>query len=217
MPWWPSCLSDQIAFSNSECDVVWRVSRLLPCPSSWILYLNDSAILNLHFTPMPPIKFRLNLTFEEISRWPPWQALWISEWNDFNNFEFLCHCDASYQVSAQSDLRDVVWRISRWLPWRPSWISERNDFSNFESLCHCDAFHQGLRGDVVWRISRGPPWRQSWISEWNNFSNFESLCHWDASHQVSAQSDRVWERRCHLKDFRMAAVAAILDIGMEQF
>ena len=36
-----------------------------PWPSSWILELNDSAILNLHFTPMPPIKFRLNLTFEE--------------------------------------------------------------------------------------------------------------------------------------------------------
>ena len=26
---------------------------------------NDSAILNLHFTLMPQIKFRLNLTFEE--------------------------------------------------------------------------------------------------------------------------------------------------------
>ena len=27
--------------------------------------MNDSAILNLHFTPMPRIKIRLNLTFEE--------------------------------------------------------------------------------------------------------------------------------------------------------
>ena len=35
----------------------------------------------------------------------------ILEWNDFSNFESLCHCDASHQVSAQSDLRygeDVV-------------------------------------------------------------------------------------------------------------
>ena len=30
---------------------------------------------------------------------------WISEWNDFSNSEFLCHCDASHHVSAQSDLR----------------------------------------------------------------------------------------------------------------
>ena len=28
----------------------------------------------------------------------------ISEWNDFSNFESLCHCDASHQVSAKSDL-----------------------------------------------------------------------------------------------------------------
>ena len=28
---------------------------------------------------------------------------WISEWKDFSNSEYLCHCDASHQVSAQSD------------------------------------------------------------------------------------------------------------------
>ena len=33
--------------------------------------------------------------------WPSW----ISEWNDFSNFESLYQCDASHQVSAQSDLR----------------------------------------------------------------------------------------------------------------
>ena len=73
-------------------------------------------------------------------------ASWIQEWNDFSNSESLRHCDASHQVSAQSDL---VFRRSCRLknfkmaaPWRPSWISERNDFSDFESLCHCDVFHQ---------------------------------------------------------------------------
>ena len=61
----------------------------------------------------------------------------------------------------------------------------------------------------------GVPWRPSWISEWNNFSNFESLCHYDASHQISAQLDLGFRRRCHLKNFKMAAMAAILDIRME--
>ena len=28
----------------------------------------------------------------------------ISEWNDFSNFESLCHGDAAHQVSAQLDL-----------------------------------------------------------------------------------------------------------------
>ena len=41
--WWPSWLSDQIAFSNPESDV----SRLPSWPPSWILELNDLAILKL--------------------------------------------------------------------------------------------------------------------------------------------------------------------------
>ena len=55
------------------------------------------------------------------------------------------------------------------------------------------------------------------ISEWNDFSNSESLCHCDASHQVSDQSDLRFGRRCRLKNFKMAAVAAILDIGTDDF
>ena len=69
------------------------------------------AILNLCITVMLPIKFQLNLTYGlgdvvwRISIWPPWRPSWILEWNDFSNSESLCHCDASHQVSAQSDLR----------------------------------------------------------------------------------------------------------------
>ena len=57
------------------------------------------AILNLYVAPMPPIKFRLNLTYGlggdvvwRISRRPP--SL-ISERNDFSNSESLYHYDAS--------------------------------------------------------------------------------------------------------------------------
>ena len=52
----------------------------------------------------------------------------------------------------------------------------------------------------------------SWILERNNFSNSESVCHCHASHQDLAQSDLCFGRRCHLKNFKMAAVATILDI-----
>ena len=55
---------------------------------------------------------------------------------------------------------------------------------------------------------------QDRISERNDFSNSESLCHCDASHQVLAQSD-LRCGRCCLKNFKMATMAAILDIGME--
>ena len=57
------------------------------------------------------------------------------------------------------------------------------------------------------------PWRLSWLSEWNDFSNSESLCPCDASHQGLAQSNLSFGRRCRLKKFKMAAMAALLDIG----
>ena len=74
-----------------------------------------------------------------------------------------------------------------------------------------------LGGDVIWRVSRWPPWRPSWISEWNYFSNSESLSHCEASHQVLAQSALQFGRECRWKNFKMASMAAILDIWTEQF
>ena len=53
------------------------------------------------------------------------------------------------------------------------------------------------------------------MSERNDFSNSESLRRSDASLQVSAQSNLRFGRRCHLKNFKMAALAAILYIGTE--
>ena len=64
---------------------------------------------DLYVAPMPPIKFRLNLTYGfggdiiwRISRWP---LSWILERNNFSNSESLCHCDTSHQVLAESNLR----------------------------------------------------------------------------------------------------------------
>ena len=69
------------------------------------------AILNLYVTTMPPIKLGHNLTW--FGRRCPLtnfnmanvRPSWISERNNFSNSESLCHCDASHQVSAQSDLQ----------------------------------------------------------------------------------------------------------------
>ena len=54
------------------------------------------------------------------------------------------------------------------------------------------------------------------ILERNDFNNFESLCHFDDSRQVSAQSDLRFRRRC-LKNFKLVAIATILDIRTERF
>ena len=71
---WPSWLPD--AFSNPESDVVWRVSRLPPWPPSWILKLNDLAILRISMSPRClPSKFgSIWLTF--------WEEMWFEEFQD---------------------------------------------------------------------------------------------------------------------------------------
>ena len=107
-------------------DVIWRILRWLLWWPSWIRECSDLIWLTVWdirtewfkqfwicVSVMPPIKFWLNLTYglgDVIWRISRWQPSWISEWNDFSNFESLnfeslSHCDASHQVSAQSDLR----------------------------------------------------------------------------------------------------------------
>ena len=110
VPWWPSWLSDQIAFSNSESDVVWRVSKLPPWPPFWLLDLNNLAMLDLHVTLMPPIKFWFNLTYRlgedvvwRISRWLSWPS-----WNRMI-LAILHFHNTQYLPSSLSSIRRTVW------------------------------------------------------------------------------------------------------------
>ena len=128
LPWWPSWISERNNFSHSE-------SLCLPSsfgsirPTVWdkmsfeefqdgrhghLRYRNGTilAILNLYNTPMPPIKFWLNLTHGlgggcclKNFKMASWRLSWPSERNDVSNSESLFHCNASHQVLAQSNLR----------------------------------------------------------------------------------------------------------------
>ena len=115
----------------------------------------------------------------------------------------LCNYDASHQVLAQS----TVW--------------EEMSFEEFQDGRRSLGYRNGtILAILNLYVAPMPPikfWRISWISERNNFSNSESLCHCDASHQVSAQSDLGSGNRCCLKNFKMATMVAILDIGTELF
>ena len=57
------------------------------------------------------------------------------------------------------------------------------------------------------------------LGYWNGtILAFLNLCVSDAFHQVLAQPNLQFGRKCRLKNFKMAtAMAAILDIGTEQF
>ena len=118
---------------------------------------------------------------------------------------------------------DVVWRISRWPPWQlTSLISEWNDFSNSESLHRSNASHQVCPiWLMVWEMSleecqdglHGVHLRYLNIM----ILAILNLCHSDASHQVLVQFNFRFGRRCRLKNFKTAAMVAILDIVTKQF
>ena len=162
--------------------------------------------------------------FQEFQDVRPWRPSWIAKHNIFSNFESVCHSDASHQVSAKSNLQ--FWEELLFEEFQGGhfgyWNRKNLAILNlYVTLMPSIKFRlnptYGLGVNVVWRILKWPPWRPSWISEWNDFSSSESLCRSYASHQVSAQSDLWFGRRCHLKNFKMVAVVAILDIGMEWF
>ena len=111
------CRSDASLKVSAQSDMVWEEMSFEEFQDGrhggHLGYRNGTrlAILNLCVTVMPPIQFSLNPTCGlgadvvwRISRWPQCRPSWTSERNDFSNFESLCHCDASNQVSAQSDL-----------------------------------------------------------------------------------------------------------------
>ena len=123
-PWRPSWISEWIDFSNSESlchsDASYPVSaqsdlrfgrchlknfKMAARHGGHLGYRNTTilAILNLYVTPMPLIKFRLNLTYDlggdvvwRISRWPPWWPSWISERNHFSDSGSPCCHNASH-------------------------------------------------------------------------------------------------------------------------
>ena len=213
-------------------DVVWRISSWRP---SWISELNDfghsESLCHCDASHQVLAQSTHGLGGDvlwRISRWPPWWPSWISEQNYLSNSESLCCCNASHHVLAQSHLqfgRRCRLKYFKMATMRAileigtEMISAMLNLYNstkppikFQlNLTYC------LGSDVIWRISRWPPWRPSWILEQNDFSISESLCHCNASHQVLAQSNLQFGRRCRLKNFKMAAMAAILDIGTDQF
>ena len=148
--------------------------------------------------------------------------------DNFSNSESLCYCDACHQDFGSIWL--TVWEGMSFEEFQDGHHGSHLEYQNrmiiailslYVTLMPPIKFQLNLTyslgGDVVWRISRWPPWWPSWILEQNDFSNSESLCNCAASHQVLAQSDLRFGRRCCLKNFKMATMAATLDIGTERF
>ena len=145
VPWWPSWLSDQIAFSNSESSVVWSfkiatMAIILDTGTEW--FSNSESPFH------PDASHQVSAQPDTV-----WEEMWFQEFQDGSHLghwnrrilailnlhitpmpPIMFKLNQTYPSTA-----DV---ISRWLPWWPSWISERYHFSNSKSSCCPDAFHQ---------------------------------------------------------------------------
>ena len=151
VPWWPSWPSDQVAFSNFESDVVWRVSRWPP----WSMSLWRLPSVRLNPT------YGLGDVVWRISRWPPWQPSWILERNDFNNAKSPCRSDCLPSYFGSNQLR----RRCRSYNFKLAGGQLGYQNGTFLAILNVHVsptiptrfklnptYHSG--GDVVWRFSR---------------------------------------------------------------
>ena len=177
---------------------------------------------------MPPIKFGLNphyglggVVFCRISRWPPWWPSWMSEWNEFSilNLHVTPMPPPSYSL---------IWLT----------VPKQMSFQDFQPGHHGDnlGYWNGTNLAILnLHVTPMPPTEVGlnptyclgslvWFEDFQDGHHGELILDikMDISMllrclQVSAQSDIQFGRRCCLKIFKMADMAAILDIGMEWF
>ena len=90
---------------------------------------------------MLPTWFKVNKPFgsgqevkNRFSKWLPWRPSWISNRNNFSQFQSISHPDAYYQVSSQLAFgfrRRSEKKIFKRATMAPAWISNQHDFSYF--------------------------------------------------------------------------------------
>ena len=144
---------------------------------------------------------------------------WISKHKTLSNSEFPCHSNASHQwnVPFGKKCRLKIFKYClgcHTVYWDKMVLTILNLYdapmppSKFKlNLTY------GSRGYAVLKKLEGSHHGGHLGYRNGTMLAIESLCRPNASHQVSAQSDVAFESRCGLKIFKMAAVAAILDIG----
>ena len=218
-------------FSSGE-EAKNRFSRWLSWRPSWISDTDDfSCVWSTGHLDASYLVLSICLSVQE-KKWKidfqDGRPSWISNRNDFSHFWSISHPDASYQVSSQL----VFGFRSR---------SEKKDFQDGHHGGHLGFpiswilaifvlqvtlilptkfgvnWPFGSGNEVKNWFSRWRPWQPSWISDRNDFSYFWSTSHSDASYQVLSQLAFGLIRRSEKMIFKMAAMAAILDLRLTQF
>ena len=170
--WWPSLISEQNDFHNSESQCRSDASHQVSAQSD--------------------LRFRRRCRWKNFKMATFWHPSWISEQNNFSNSEYLSpRCLSSFWLSLTYGFR----RRRGLKNFNMAAMTSFLDISDQTNLATVNFYVaptptikfllnpiKDFGEDVVWRISR-------WLPERYNFSNFEFLCHCYASHQLWAQSD----------------------------
>ena len=185
------------------------------------------AILNLHYSPMPPIKFKLNQTYclgQDGGHLGYQNRIILA----ILNLHVSPMPSTKFQLHPTYGSRaDNNWRLSRWPPWRPSW-----------KCWKCEMLPTDIRmADGSWTTDHGTSWPGAKAPGELTIEGLQDGCcgrHrgycnkmvlaiiWismlpQCSFQVSAQSDLPFGNRWGLKILKMAILAASLDIGTDWF
>ena len=185
---------------------------------------NDLALFYLQVTLMLPTWFGVNWPFgsEEVrNRFSSWWPFWISDQNDFSCFDLLITpmfpiktIGLSFQEKRKIDFQDschvgfpIETILAIFFIYKSSWC-----FQQFHVSWPFVSSEEAKN-----RFSKWWPWRPAWISNWNNFSYFGSTRHPNAPFQASSQMAFRFRRRSEKQTFKIVAMAAILDFGLEQF
>ena len=152
------------------------------------------------------IKCRRN-TF---SRWRPWQPSWITHRNNFSQIIFTSHLDAACLVSSQWIFRFMRNGFSRW---QPSWISDQKKISYCFIYKSPDASYQVSSELVFWFRKRSDQLAFPFGTILGSFDlqvtpmlPIKFQVNWLFSSREEAKNN-----------FKMAAIAAILDFRSERF
>ena len=143
----------------------------------------------------------------------------------FSNSESPCHPNAYHQVLAQSDLPfGSRWGlIFKMATLGSTQISDQNNFSNSESLCHSDASNQVWSQSPLWfgrrcvlKNFKMAPWQPSWCRNGTNLAvlNLHVSPVPPTKFQLNLTCRSSANVVSRFKIFKLAAMAAILDIGM---
>ena len=151
----------------------------------------------------------------------PWRQSWTLEWNQFSYSKSLCYPNASHQSNLPFGSR-CGFKIFKMAAQAAILDSQTERFKQFwiSMSLRCLPSSFGSIQLKVWEMSF-EEFQDSHHGGHLGYRNWTilailNLCS-DASHQVFAQSDLRFGRGCRLKNFKMAAIAAILDIGTEWF